>query len=328
LGLIDSKVYEIQNRELRYSWTSSQTTTPAYKLTKYPFTGQYSDSYINLLWYGSRHYDPALGRFIQPDSIVPLASQGVQAWDRYAYVNNNPVRYTDPSGHMLDDGCRTEGCGEWKPKSNADKQNWAFTIMFKGSGIDDAWTRADWNFYLDNQRGLWAGDIDWWNSDDVTGWDLFALHAERLASRYDSNQGEQFVRDFALVFAGMSATKPWYGAAWYALEHSHGEYDYLTEGNEGLQDQYQDTNHPGENASHHYAALFFLGYFGTAPGGILGNLGRDADFWNREPDQGYNPGDVALGNAAALDGARFRGDPRLRPHSPMDVVGWIRELSQ
>jgi hypothetical protein len=52
-----------------------------------------------LLWYGSRHYDPAIGRFIQLDSIVPLASQGVQAWDRYAYANNNPVRYTDPSGH-------------------------------------------------------------------------------------------------------------------------------------------------------------------------------------------------------------------------------------
>ena len=56
-----------------------------------------------MLWYGSRHYDPELGRFIQPDSIVPVASQGVQAYDRYAYVNNNPVRYTDPSGHMTDE---------------------------------------------------------------------------------------------------------------------------------------------------------------------------------------------------------------------------------
>jgi RHS repeat-associated protein len=85
--------------EVRYSWESNQSTTPAYILPNYTFTGQYSDSYINLLWYGSRHYDPELGRFIQPDSIVPLASQGVQAWDRYAYVNNNPVRYNDPTGH-------------------------------------------------------------------------------------------------------------------------------------------------------------------------------------------------------------------------------------
>jgi len=69
-----------------------------------------------LLDYGSRHYDPELGRFIQPDSIVPLASQGVQAYDRYAYTNNNPIRYNDPSGHMADDGCHSgEGC-ELKPR--------------------------------------------------------------------------------------------------------------------------------------------------------------------------------------------------------------------
>ncbi|MBI5295351.1 MAG: RHS repeat-associated core domain-containing protein, partial [Chloroflexi bacterium] len=41
-----------------------------------------------MLWYGSRHYDPELGRFIQPDSIVPVVSQGVQAFDRYGYTNN------------------------------------------------------------------------------------------------------------------------------------------------------------------------------------------------------------------------------------------------
>ena len=29
---------------------------------------------------------------------------GVQGYDRYAYVNNNPVRYVDPSGHMIDEG--------------------------------------------------------------------------------------------------------------------------------------------------------------------------------------------------------------------------------
>jgi hypothetical protein len=49
--------------------------------------------------YGARWYDSALGRWLQPDTIVPLESQGVQAWDRYAYVNNNPVRYNDPTGH-------------------------------------------------------------------------------------------------------------------------------------------------------------------------------------------------------------------------------------
>ncbi len=51
-----------------------------------------------------RGYDGELGRFTQPDSIVPTGTQGTQAWDRYAFVNNNPVRYNDPTGHMIDEG--------------------------------------------------------------------------------------------------------------------------------------------------------------------------------------------------------------------------------
>jgi RHS repeat-associated protein len=77
--------------EVRYS-----TSTNSSLETGYTFTGQYSDSYINLLWYGSREYDPAIGRFISPDSIVP---DGPQGYDRYAYVNNDPVNHTDPTGH-------------------------------------------------------------------------------------------------------------------------------------------------------------------------------------------------------------------------------------
>jgi hypothetical protein len=29
--------------------------------------------------------------------LVPIAKLGVQAWDRYAGINNNPITYTDPS---------------------------------------------------------------------------------------------------------------------------------------------------------------------------------------------------------------------------------------
>ncbi len=58
-----------------------------------------------MYYYGARYYDPQLGRFASPDTTIPL-QQGSQAWDRYAYVNNNPVRYKDPSGH---DVCDEEG---------------------------------------------------------------------------------------------------------------------------------------------------------------------------------------------------------------------------
>jgi hypothetical protein len=43
-------------------------------------------------------HDPSIGKFIQADSIVP-APGNPQSLNRYAYVYNNPLRYTDPSGH-------------------------------------------------------------------------------------------------------------------------------------------------------------------------------------------------------------------------------------
>ncbi len=73
--------------------------------TTFRFTGQRQESGLGpsggegLYYYGARWYDPALGRFVQPDTIIPESSQGIQAWDRYAGMNHNPVRYNDPSGH-------------------------------------------------------------------------------------------------------------------------------------------------------------------------------------------------------------------------------------
>ncbi len=40
---------------------------------------------------------------------MPTTTQGVQAWDRYAYVNNNPVIHNDPTGHCFD-GVSTLAC--------------------------------------------------------------------------------------------------------------------------------------------------------------------------------------------------------------------------
>ena len=72
--------------------------------TDYKFTGQREQAELGLYFYGARWFDPSLGRFTSPDTIVPTGTQGTQAWDRYAYVNNNPVRYNDPTGHMIDQG--------------------------------------------------------------------------------------------------------------------------------------------------------------------------------------------------------------------------------
>jgi RHS repeat-associated protein len=125
--------------------------------TSLHYTGQRRDE-TGLLYYHARYYDPALGRFLSADSVVPDATNGVvgidaevafapltvafhtpefvnalnkehrfarthglwfqldaqqrsqakqargpenpQALNRYTYVLNNPLRYTDPTGHV------------------------------------------------------------------------------------------------------------------------------------------------------------------------------------------------------------------------------------
>jgi RHS repeat-associated protein len=106
-----AKVSEMRYKpwgELRYTWTSAPATTPAYKMPLYTYTGQasYMDDPstsategFGLMFYQSRFYDPQLSRFTQADTIIPESTQGTQAWDRYAGMNNNPIRYNDPSGH-------------------------------------------------------------------------------------------------------------------------------------------------------------------------------------------------------------------------------------
>jgi RHS repeat-associated protein len=78
------------------------TFTEAGPHFRYQYTGQEKDSETGLYFYNARYYDARLGRFIQADTIVPdpLRSQGL---NRYAYVLNNPLRYTDPTGHLTTD---------------------------------------------------------------------------------------------------------------------------------------------------------------------------------------------------------------------------------
>ena len=64
------------------------------------YTGQEYDIETGLYYYKARYYDPKLSRFIQPDTIVPSA-KNLQAYNRYSYVVNNPLKFTDPSGHSF-----------------------------------------------------------------------------------------------------------------------------------------------------------------------------------------------------------------------------------
>ncbi len=71
----------------------------------------------------ARWYDPALGRFVQADTVVP---DGVQGLDRYAYVSNNPVKYNDPSGHSP--------CDDWGACEESDSTSTTTTTSSTNTG--------------------------------------------------------------------------------------------------------------------------------------------------------------------------------------------------
>jgi RHS repeat-associated protein len=62
------------------------------------FTGRRFEAALGLYDFGARFYDPRLGRFLQPDPVVPGADRP-QALNRFAYAFGDPQGYTDPSGH-------------------------------------------------------------------------------------------------------------------------------------------------------------------------------------------------------------------------------------
>lgn len=50
--------------------------------------------------YGARWYSPEIGRFLQPDTVVPDLTNP-QDFRRYTYVRNNHLVNTDPNGDVV-----------------------------------------------------------------------------------------------------------------------------------------------------------------------------------------------------------------------------------
>lgn len=127
-----------------YAWGTIRPGPGNALPTDYAFTGQPLDETAGLYYYGARYYDPALGRFLQADTIVPDPTDS-QSLNRYAYVLNNPVRYTDPSGHCIpgydcpgDKGQNEPNAGgEWTPYDPVESARTAIDmgiLWFSGHG--------------------------------------------------------------------------------------------------------------------------------------------------------------------------------------------------
>ena len=67
---------------------------------------------VGLIHMNGRVYDPELGRFMSADPFVQ-APYNSQSYNRYSYVFNNPLSFTDPSGYK---SCGYSECSDREPE--------------------------------------------------------------------------------------------------------------------------------------------------------------------------------------------------------------------
>jgi len=216
--------------ETRYS----DGTTP----TTFRFTGQREEATIGLYYYGARYYDAALGRFIQADSIVPRPGDP-QSLNRYSYVLNNPLRYTDPTGRIPCYG------------DNRDECSWAGYTDRPFSAATRRRDIRNYAHYLEKQIGGSYTALD----ALISLWDFATLFGRDARTTADD-------MSYVLVGAGGTSTLL-AGFTLKGQEFLTGKSLNLPDfGDTGFHDNYRDW----QNQPYH-----FWGYVNTtAQGGLVG----------------------------------------------------------
>ncbi|MCO4321241.1 RHS repeat-associated core domain-containing protein [Aliidiomarina quisquiliarum] len=81
-------------------WSHSQFVLGKYLGEMRGYTGHTMVNDMDVIHMGGRTYNPVLGRFMQADPFIQ-AGTNLQNYNRYSYVLNNPLSYTDPSGYFF-----------------------------------------------------------------------------------------------------------------------------------------------------------------------------------------------------------------------------------
>ena len=194
--------------------TGCYPSNPDYEISSrlpHKFTGKERDPETRLDYFGARYLSAAQGRFSSIDP-GPFTLADPQSWNRYAYVQNNPLKFTDPTGEELE-----------------------LTGMFADDLTDELEDLTGWQLTRDARTGKVTIDRGTKRNKNV-GSKNFAKQLEKIikdkkhnvAIRVEQNQpmvfGDSFLTrevDFA-DYTAIQATNPEFAAA--IMGHVFGEY--------------------------------------------------------------------------------------------------------
>lgn len=105
-----------------------------YTANHYKFTGKERDTESGLDNFGARYYGSSMGRFLSPD---PLGGKlaNPQSLNRYAYVLNNPLINTDPTGMYV--------CEDSTKCDSKSDQNFAKSLAAAQTAVNNMAAGAD-----------------------------------------------------------------------------------------------------------------------------------------------------------------------------------------
>ncbi len=135
--------------EVRYMPFGRDRYTNGTTPTTYRFTGQRQEAGLGpdpwlggLYYFNARWMDPLVGRFAAADNIVPEPGNP-QSLNRFTFALNNPLRFTDPTGHCSGDPADTQ---------NPDLACWQMIELIQSSYGNVTVDSANWT--TDELMGL------------------------------------------------------------------------------------------------------------------------------------------------------------------------------
>lgn len=104
-NVVDRRSFDAWGQMRDLPWQTQASLQDPLYLTQLPFTnlaytGHETVQEVDLIHMNGRVYDATLARFLSADPHIQ-ASNLSQSYNRYAYVLNNPMKYTDPSGFFF-----------------------------------------------------------------------------------------------------------------------------------------------------------------------------------------------------------------------------------
>jgi RHS repeat-associated protein len=246
---------------------------------------------------------PALGRFASADILVPDPTNP-QAYNRYSYAYNNPIKYTDPTRH---DPLGQQWVAQFTEAHGRSPAWFDELIRLFSIAYPDEW---DWGSFYNPDGTLRGFGTTLITPPASRSWDTLPDALGRLEEAYSKDEKDFFVRDIAFLYAGMSGRSQnpgWKGMRpyWTLGTFPGNSFVYLQSGS--LPQHFYVTptgDHDADYNVHHWVWSFAMGYEVGFAETALVNMTREVGAaYNRGVP--YDASDFYLGTAGALGGAAY-----------------------